>query len=168
MKKSKSRLNWRFGGIALVSVGVVTAVTFALMRNDSVQETEVSSPTEIAAQAPEPVTAKSESQSEPAGNDSEPNTDKIQAKRQSAKEIKPAPETQNNTQPPRKRVVISPPEDEVSDDHGSDLDEWHLRREMRREERRLERRARREAWRRAEDPDGLFRVNDIFEGRRRP
>jgi hypothetical protein len=168
MLKSKTRLKWWFGASALVAAALLIVAGFWISRNNTVNESEINSRTAVAVEPPEENPAKTESQSVAAESDPEPNTAKILAKQEAPKKVKAAREDETNTAPAKRRVTIAPPEDEVSDDYGPPPDDWRLRREMRREERRRERRARRDAWRRAEDPDGLFHVNDIFEGRRRP
>jgi hypothetical protein len=164
-EKSKARFKWQRGAIGLGLMSLVISAGLVISRNGKSKETQAASEPEVTAQGPASATEKTQDSVVPStASDSEPNT--AQTKRQAPK-IKVAVDNSEKTEPERKRTVAVPVEDANSDDSESQIEEWRLR-QARREERRLERRARREEWRRAGDRDDVFRINDIFEGRRRP
>jgi hypothetical protein len=169
MSTSQSRFRWHRGATALASLVLVVAAGLILFRYNGSPEPQINSQPEVQAQASSLITDKTVvSPDASASGDPESNS-QIPVKRSAMKETRAAAENHEKPQPARSPIVAVPREDEISDSYEPEQEDWQIRRRLSREERRLERRARREAWlRRDEDPDGLFRINDIFEGRRRP
>lgn len=166
-RKKWRLLRWQIAAVALVAL--MLAMTIGMVVGErkttpaqTVQEDAVND-VQTAAVAP---TELKQDQEVVAAPEPESNSTP-KAKPQAAKEVRTVVVNPKKTTVTRKRVVAAPAED-MDDDSDPAFGDWQARRELMRE-RRLERRARRDAWmRRNQDPDGLFRVPDIFQGRRRP
>ena len=162
--KSKWRFSWKPGAIGAGVITLVIAAALTVSRNAKPTQSQTASEPQVTAQVPQSANEETgDGPSTPA--DSESDTPS-QPKRQAPK-VKVAIENSEKPERVRKSTVAPPDDDRISEDIDEQIEEQRLRREARREERRFERRARRDAWRRAQDRDDVFRINDIFEGRRR-
>jgi hypothetical protein len=167
-KKKWRAVRWQIAAVSLLAMLLVMTIGLVVGKRssssvqttnaDSVNEVQTASQTE--AVAPKPV---DQDQEVVAASEPESNTPR-KAKPQPAKETKTVVVNAKKPEPVTRRRVVAEPVEE--DNYDPAYEDWQARREAR--ERRLERRARRENWmRRNPDSDGLFRVPDIFQGRRR-